>query len=100
MRIVTIKTKYVKTGHAFLPELYVEKMLFTSYLNALSARALLKKTFGKMEIKPIKGGYGLYTRSDSQTIHASRYHHRRRKNRGGRTNSPIGVRFGTHRHGR
>jgi hypothetical protein len=86
-------------GHYFVPELYVEKMVFTSYTDALNARALLKKHFGKMEIKPILGGFGLYTRSDSSSIHMSRYHHRRRGSHGGRTNSPIGVRFGTHRHG-
>jgi hypothetical protein len=102
MRIITIKTKYIKTQHAFIPELYIEKMLFSSYLSALSARAMLSKHFGKMEIKHLKGGYGLYTRSKSYAVHNMR-HHRKKVSRGticralhgGRTNSPIGIRFGS-----
>ena len=72
----------------------VIKILFHTYRQALSARADLTKYFGKMQIKRLKGGYGLYTRSDSNTIHRSRYYRNRRKNRGGTTNSPIGIRFG------
>jgi len=70
----------------------VTKILFGSYMQALYARADLRKYFGKMEIKRLKGGYGLYTRKNSLNTHF--YRNRRRKTRSGPTNSPIGVRFG------
>ena len=73
----------------------VTKILFQRYMQAFHARADLKKYFGRMEIKKLKGGYGLYTRSDSHSIYASRYYRKRRKmRRSGPTNSPIGIRFG------
>ena len=83
MRIITLKTKWVSIGShkmgPYRPELYVEKMLFDTYKDALTARSMIRKHFGPMEIKRIKGGYALYTRTRSHYSRPrSRYFRNRR----------------------
>lgn len=65
MRIVTVKEKFVKhPGQQWFSEMYVEKLAFATYERAKRVRAMLRKYFGPMEIKRVKAGYALYTRSD------------------------------------
>lgn len=77
MRITSLKTRWIYRNFSTIPSLqwYVEKLTFSTYVEALNARAMVKKYFGPMEIKEIKGGFALYTRSKSVNPFSS---HRRK----------------------